>query len=137
MVATFVAACSSSKSSPSGSPDGAVANNGSGGKGTGGSTASASGGSSAPSKCAADAGSSGCRACLASYCCDPYTQCHNDPQCEKALQTQIDCFESGEEPSFCFGNFSRALAGDSGVIKPVPACIVTSCTSACGGPGVV
>ena len=135
MVATFVAACSSSKSQ-SGPSDGAVANNGTGGQGTGGSAGSTGGGSSA-SMCAADAGSSGCRACLASNCCDAYTQCHNDPQCEKDLQTQIDCFESGQEPSFCFGNFSRALGGDSGVIKPVPACIVTSCTAICGGPGVV
>jgi hypothetical protein len=135
MVATFVAACSSSKSQ-NGAPDGAVANNGTGGSASGGASSS-TGGGPAPSMCAADAGTSGCRACLAQGCCDPYTQCVNDPTCEKALQTQIDCFESGEEPSFCFGNFSRALAGDSGVIKPVPACIVTMCTAACGGPGVV
>lgn len=133
MVSTFVAACSSDKSP--GAADGAVANNGTGGHGTGGSS-NGSGGSTGPA-CAADAGMDGCRRCLANNCCDAYTECLADPQCSKALTKQIACFSGGEEPSFCFGNFTRALAGDSGVIKPVPQCIAISCTAVCGGPGVV
>jgi hypothetical protein len=136
MVSLLAAACSSSKST--GSEDSGVSN-GTGGKtsGSGGSSAVSSGGSSSAAMCAADAGANACRACLAMNCCDAYTQCLADPKCNKALTTQIACFTSGDEPSFCFGNFSRALGGDSGVITPVPACIVTSCTPQCGGPGIV
>lgn len=135
MVSLLAAACSSSKSTSS--EDGGVSN-GTGGKkgGSGGSTSAASGGSPA-AMCDADAGTDGCRKCLAMSCCDEYKQCLADPKCSKALTTQISCFTSGDEPSFCFGNFSRALGGDSGIITPVPACVVTSCTAACGGPGVV
>jgi hypothetical protein len=136
MVSLLAAACSNNNST--GSPD-SGAETGTGGKGSKGSaggSSNATGGSSS-AMCAADAGMNGCRMCLAQNCCDDYTQCLADPKCSKALTTQINCFTSGDEPSFCFGNFSRALGGDAGTITPVPACIVTNCTAACGGPGVV
>jgi len=64
-----------------------------------------------------------------------------DATCSKALTTHIACFTTpGEEPSFCFGNFSRALQGDAGQaagLKPIPVCIIQNCAMACGGPGVV
>jgi hypothetical protein len=135
MVSLLAAACSSSKST--GSEDAGVGN-GTGGKtsGSGGSTSAASGGSTA-AMCAADAGDDGCRKCLANNCCDDYTQCLADPKCSAALKTQIKCFTSGDEPSFCFGNFTRALGGDAGTVTAVPACVITFCTAACGGPGIV
>jgi hypothetical protein len=137
MVSLLAAACSSdnSKNVADGGADNGTGGHGTGGHGGGGGSATG-GGSSAP-MCAADTGGDSCRKCLANNCCDEYTMCLGDPKCDKALTTQIACFTSGDEPSFCFGNFARALGGDAGTITPVPACIVSSCTAVCGGPGIV
>ncbi|HEX4341347.1 MAG TPA: hypothetical protein VH062_35810 [Polyangiaceae bacterium] len=91
--------------------------------------------------CEADAGDSACRKCLAEQCCDDYKACLADGTCSKALTAQVACFGSpGSETSDCFGTFSRALQGDAGQqagLQPIPICIITNCSGACGGPGVV
>jgi hypothetical protein len=143
LVGFVAAACSSDK------PGGGTADSGSGGDGaatgTGGGKAVgggfASGGDTSAAMCDADAGSSGCRKCLAQTCCDDYKACLDDKLCSKSLTTQIGCYGApGSETSDCFGAFSRALQGDAGQaagLAPIPICIIKNCSMACGGPGVV
>jgi hypothetical protein len=143
-------ACSSSDSStPAKSDSGAggkAAGSGgktgsSGAKSTGGGTSSSSSGGSTGTKCATDAGADNCRMCLASQCCDRFTDCLATSLCRSALATHEACFQTvGAEPSACFGDFSRTLqgeAGDSAGLDPLAACIITNCRDVCGGPKVL
>ena len=132
LLALAVVSCSSDKSA--GTPDGGGgATTGAGGK-TSSAGSKGSGGTTA-NMCAVDAGSSGCRACLAMDCCGDLTGCLADPVCSKALTKHEACFNTpGEDPSACFSELTRTLKGDSGAFPPIAACIVTSCTMICGGP---
>ena len=148
-LATVVAACSSSES-PRSEADAGLSGGGEGGKGAGGkATGGKSGGNSGSGGeggggmvcTTADAGSDNCRQCLAGACCDDLTACLKDDNCTKALADQEACFRTpGQEMSFCFGNFTRALQGDAGEsagVPPLGICIIQSCRAVCGGPGGV
>jgi hypothetical protein len=141
LVACVFAACSS-KESPADGGDAGISGGGAGGK-SGGQAGKGTGGDgqTGPACTTADAGSDACQACLAKSCCSDFTDCQNDALCTRSLQEHLACFRTpGEEASFCFGNFTRALQGDAGQaagLKPIPICIIMHCSMVCGGPGVV
>jgi hypothetical protein len=132
-------ACSSDGGKPTTAANSGGAS-GSGGAAESGGT-SGSGGT-APAVCSVDAGAfaaAGCQTCLEQQCCTSFQECLGDATCAEALNVHAACFLTPkQDPSYCFGNFNRAVSGDAGQLRPpILSCIVVQCSAACGGPQIV